>query len=109
MMTWIYLFTAIIFEVAGTTAMKMSDGFTKTTPSVMMGIFYILSLTALTFALKKLDVGMAYAIWSGLGTALITVIGIYYFQESITLLKIVSVGLIIFGVIGLHLSTGNNI
>jgi len=95
---------AILFEVAGTTSMKISEGFTKTVPSIAMAVFYILSLTALTFALKKFDVSMAYAIWSGVGTALITVIGFYLFREEITVMKIVSIGLIILGVIGLHLS-----
>jgi len=105
MLSWIYLISAIVFEVIGTTAMKMSDGFTKTTPSIIMTIFYILSLTALTFALKKFDVSMAYAIWSGVGTALITLIGFYLFKEEITMLKVASIGLIIIGVVGLHLST----
>ena len=101
---WIWLIGAIVFEVLGTTAMKMSDGFTKTMPSVAMGVFYILSLTALTYALKKFDVSMAYAIWSGVGTALITLIGIWYFKESISVMKLASIGLIIIGVVGLHLS-----
>ncbi len=101
---WIWLIGAIVFEVLGTTAMKLSEGFTKTMPSVAMGVFYILSLTALTYALKKFDVSMAYAIWSGMGTALITLIGIWYFKESVSVMKLASIGLIIIGVIGLHLS-----
>ena len=101
---WIWLIGAIVFEVLGTTAMKLSEGFTKTVPSVAMGVFYILSLTALTYALKKFDVSMAYAIWSGVGTALITLIGIWYFKESISVMKLASIGLIIIGVVGLHLS-----
>jgi small multidrug resistance pump len=104
LMSWIYLLTAIVFEVAGTTAMKMSDGFTKIMPSIAMSIFYILSLTALTFALKKFDVSMAYAIWSGVGTALITAVGFYFFKEEMTAMRVVSIGLIILGVVGLHLS-----
>jgi len=104
LVSWVYLIMAILFEVAGTTSMKISEGFTKTVPSIAMAVFYILSLTALTFALKKFDVSMAYAIWSGVGTALITVIGFYLFREEITVMKIVSIGLIILGVIGLHLS-----
>ena len=101
---WIWLIGAIVFEVLGTTAMKMSEGFTKTMPSVAMAVFYILSLTALTYALKKFDVSMAYAIWSGVGTALIALIGIWYFKESVSVVKIASIGLIIIGVVGLHLS-----
>ena len=104
MLYWFYLILAIVFEVIGTTSMKLSEGFTKTVPSIVMFLFYILSLTALTFALKKFDVSTAYAIWSGLGTALITVVGLYFFKESISTTKILSIALIIIGVIGLHLS-----
>ena len=104
MQSWLYLFLAIVLEVAGTTSMKLSEGFTKTIPSVFMFLFYILSLVALTFALRKFDMSMAYAIWAGLGTALITVVGIVYFKESISLIKISSIALIIIGVVGLHLS-----
>lgn len=104
MLAWIFLIVAIVFEVMGTTAMKLSEGFTKTLPSLALVIFYLLSLTALTFALKKFDVSMAYAIWSGVGTALITLVGIWYFKESISVMKIASIGLIIVGVVGLHLS-----
>ena len=100
---WIYLISAIVFEVLGTTAMKLSEGFTKTMPSVAMGVFYLLSLTMLTLALKKFDVSVAYAIWSGLGTALITLIGIWYFKEPATLIKLGSITLIIIGVVGLQL------
>ena len=105
MQQWIYLIAAIFFEVLGTTSMKLSDGFTKTVPSVAMGIFYILSLVALTYALKKFDVSMAYAIWSGVGTALITLIGIVYFKEPMGAVKLASIGLIIIGVVGLHMTT----
>ena len=104
MLYWFYLLLAIVLEVMGTAFMKLSEGFTKTLPSVLMFVFYLASLTALNFALKKFDVSMAYAIWSGLGTALITVIGFYLFKESMSPMKIISIGLIILGVIGLHLS-----
>ena len=104
-MSWLYLILAIVLEVAGTTAMKISDGFTKTMPSIAMVVFYLLSLTALTFALKKIDMSVAYAIWAGVGVALITAIGVFYFKEPLTPIKAVSVILIIAGVIGLHLSS----
>ena len=90
--------------MAGTTAMKLSEGFTKTLPSVAMTLFYILSLAMLTLTLKKIDVGVAYAIWSGVGTALIAGIGVVLFGESLTPLKIASIVLIILGVVGLQLS-----
>ena len=101
----VYLIFAICFEVAGTTSMKLSAGFTRLVPSIALIVFYLLSLSALTMALKKLDVSIAYAIWSGLGTALIAVIGILYFNESLPPLKIASLALIITGVVGLNLTT----
>ncbi len=105
MQYYLYLLAAIILEVAGTTSMKLSEGFTRTWPSVAMMVFYLLSLGALTLALKRFDMSMAYAIWSGVGTALITIVGIYLFKEPVSLAKIGSIALIIVGVVGLHLSS----
>lgn len=103
-MSWLYLVLAIVLEVSGTTAMKLSQGFTQMLPSVLMFLFYGLSLGALTLALKSIDVSMAYAIWSGLGTALIATVGVVWLKEPLNTLKIVSLLLIIIGVIGLNLS-----
>jgi len=103
-MGWFYLILAILFEVAGTTFMKISEGFSKTMPSIAMTIFYLLSLTMLTFALKKFEVSTAYAIWSGLGVALITIIGVVLFKESLTFAKVFGIILIIIGVVALQLS-----
>ncbi len=102
-MYWIYLILAILSEVIGTTNMKLSEGFTKPLPSVLIFVFYGISFTFLTLALKKIDVSVAYAIWSGLGTALIVIVGFLLFRESITAIKLISIGLIVIGVIGLHL------
>ena len=104
-MGWVYLILAISFEVLGTTFMKLSEGFTKIVPSVAMFVLYLLSLTALTFALKKFEVSTAYAIWSVLGTALITIVGVMVFKESVNLIKLLSIALIIIGVVGLQLTT----
>ena len=103
-MSLFYLILAIIFEVSGTICMKLSQGFTKMVPSILMIILYIISLGLLTLALKKIDVSIAYAIWAGMGTALIATVGILWFKEPISALKIISLGLIIIGVIGLNLS-----
>jgi len=86
--------------------MKLSEGFTKTVPSVLLFVFYILSFGMLTLALKKLDVSIAYAVWSGVGTALIATIGVIWFREPVTAIKLVSLGLIIVGVVGLNLAGG---
>lgn len=103
-MHWFYLAGAIILEVAGTVSMKVSEGFSKTTPSVLIFVFYGLSFVGLTLALKKIEVSMAYAIWAGVGTALIALIGIIYYDESVNILKMISLALIILGVIGLNLA-----
>jgi small multidrug resistance pump len=105
-MSWLYLVLAIMLEVSGTTSMKLSQGFTKILPSVLMFLCYGLSLSALTLALKKIDVSVAYAVWSGLGTALIASVGVLWFREPLNALKIISLLLIIMGVIGLNLGGG---
>lgn len=105
-MSWFYLVLAILLEVGGTTSMKLSQGFTKILPSLLIFILYGLSFASLTLALKEIDVSIAYAVWSGLGTALIATVGIFWFNEPASALKIISLGLIIAGVMGLHLLGG---
>lgn len=105
-MTWLYLALAIVLEVSGTTCMKLSEGFTKTVPSILLFVFYTLSFSMLTLALKKIDVSVAYAVWSGVGTALIATIGVLWFKEPATAIKLISLGLIIIGVVGLNLTGG---
>ncbi|AFL72382.1 DMT family transporter [Thiocystis violascens] len=104
MQHWFFLASAIVLEVAGTTAMKLSGGFTRLVPSIFLFVFYAASFAALTLALKKIDVGVAYAVWSGVGTALIVAIGVLYFREPATLLKFISILLIVIGIVGLLLS-----
>lgn len=104
MQYWIFLAGAIALEVAGTTSMKLSGGFARFGPSVLIFAFYAASLVALTLALKKIEISIAYAIWSGVGTAFIAVVGIFYFRETVSALKLVSILLIIIGVASLNLS-----
>ena len=99
------LVVAIVLEVVGTTNMKLSEGFSKLVPSVLVLFFYALSIVALTFAVNRLDVSVAYAAWSGMGTALVAMIGIWFFQESLTTMKLIALGLIIVGVAMLHLTS----
>ncbi|MDX8388259.1 MAG: multidrug efflux SMR transporter [Ghiorsea sp.] len=104
MQHWFFLISAIVLEVAGTISMKFADGFAKLIPSVLMTVFYIASIAMLTLALKKIELSIAYAIWAGVGTALIAAVGILYFKEPTTAIKIFSLTLIIAGVVGLNLS-----
>ena len=103
-MYWFYLAMAILTEVTGTTCMKLSEGFTRAIPSVLVFVLYMVSFAFMILALKKMELGVVYAIWAGLGTALIAIIGILWFQESVSLLKIVSIVFIVLGVMGLRLS-----
>ena len=102
-MGWVYLISAILLEVSGTISMKFSEGLTKVVPSILIFIFYGLSLSLLTLALKTIPVSVAYAIWSGIGTALIAVIGLSFFNESFDFLKWTGIVLIIGGVVLINL------
>lgn len=104
-MSYFYLALAILFEVCGTICMKLSEGFTKILPSVLIYVFYGISFTVFTIALKKLDVSLAYAIWAGLGLSMISLIGHLGFNEPMPPVRIISLALIVIGVIGLHMST----
>ncbi len=94
----VYLVIAIIFEVAGTTAMKLSEGFTRVWPALFIFVFYGLAFTGLTVALTSLSLGMAYAIWSGVGTALTAMIGYFIFKEKLNTLKILGITSIVAGI-----------
>ena len=102
-MKWLILAVGIVFEVLGTLMMKYADGFTKLVPSVLVFIFYGISLATLVFVLEKMQVSVAYAIWASAGTALTVLIGIIWFHESVSVIKIASIGLIILGILGLEL------
>ncbi|MBP1910511.1 DMT family transporter [Methanolobus bombayensis] len=107
-MSYLYLAFAIIFEICGTTCMKLAEGFTKPLPSILIFVFYGFSFVAFTIALKKIDVSVAYAIWAGLGVALISIIGYMEFNEPMPPIRIAFLALIAIGVIGLHLSSSLN-
>jgi len=105
-MHWLYLVLAILFEVGGTTCMKLSEGLTKPLFTALIFILYGVSFVALALALKKLDLALSYAIWSGIGTAAIAMIGYFWFKEPMGAMKIGSILLIIIGVVGLNLAPG---
>lgn len=107
-MSWMWLFLAIVLEVAATVCMKLSDGFSKLVPTVVMAALYGLSFFPMAVALKRLDVGIAYAVWSAVGTALISVIGFFLFKESWTASKAVALTLIVLGVVILNVSAGGS-
>ena len=103
-MSWILLIAAICMEVCGTTCLKLSEGLTKWLPSLLIFVFYSLAFVLMSFAVRKLDLSLSYAIWSGVGTLLIAIISFFWFKEPFTLLKVVSMALVIAGVVGLNLA-----
>lgn len=102
-MKWWILALGIVFEVLGTICMKYAEGFTKLIPSIFVFVFYGISLAALVFVLEKMQVSIAYAIWASAGIVLIAILGIVFFHETISTIKIVSLVLIILGILGLEL------
>ncbi len=99
---WTVLGGAILLEVAGTTCMRLSEGFTRLTPSVLIFVFYALSFGLNTLVIRVLGLSVVYGVWSGVGTVLTAMIGVWYFKEPATTVKMMSVGLIVIGVMGLH-------
>lgn len=103
-MHWFYLLAAIALEVSGTTCMKLSDGFSRVLPSIGMIVLYVASIACLAMAVKMIEIGVAYAIWSAVGIALIAAIGVVFFREQLTSLQLFFLAAIVVGVVGLQLS-----
>jgi len=99
---WAILSVAILFEVAGTTCMRLSESLTRLIPSILIFVFYAISFIFNTLVTRTLGLSVVYAVWSGAGTVLTAMIGFIYFKEPATALKMVSAGLIVIGVFGLH-------
>src|SRR5262245_47146214 len=100
-MSWFYLALAIALEVAGTVCMKMSEGCTRLWLSAAMLVLYALGLGAMALALKGIEVSIAYALWTGVGLAIVAIVGMTLFKEYVSPLKLVSLALIVVGVVGL--------
>lgn len=103
-MAWFVLIVSGFLEAAWAVSLKQSAGFSKLWPTVSFAVFSILSLGGLAWALKQLPVGAAYAAWTGIGAATTAAIGIAWLGEAVSVLKIVSIVLIVSGVVGLNLA-----
>jgi quaternary ammonium compound-resistance protein SugE len=103
-MSWILLFLAGLFEIAWALGLKYSDGFTRLWPSVATLLALTTSLLLLGLSLRSLPLGTAYAVWSGIGAIGTVILGIFLFGESIAPLRLICVGLILLGIIGLKLA-----
>ncbi|NYT64129.1 multidrug efflux SMR transporter [Alcaligenaceae bacterium] len=101
-MSWIYLAVAIAAEIVATTALKASDGFTRLYPSLLTVVGYSLSFYCLAIALRVIPVGVAYAVWSGVGIVAISLIGYLLFKQALDTAGLIGIGLIVAGVVVLN-------
>lgn len=103
-MAWVILFVAGLFECGWAIGLKLSEGFTKPLPSAFTVVALVVSFGLLTWALRSLPVGTAYAVWTGIGATGTAILGILLFKEPASALRLASVGLIIAGIVGLKVS-----
>ncbi|MCT7443768.1 quaternary ammonium compound efflux SMR transporter SugE [Aliarcobacter cryaerophilus] len=104
-MSWTILFLAGIFEIFWAVGLKYSDGFTKLFPTIFTIVTMIISFYLLSFALKDLPIGTAYAVWVGIGTVGTVIAGIMLFGESMSLIRVISILFILIGIVGLKFTT----
>src|SRR5215216_3595338 len=102
-MSWLLLVASIVLEVLGTVSMKLSEGFSRPLYSALVAVFYAISIAGLALVLKRIDVSVAYAVWSGLGKAFIAMVGVRVFGEALSVVKVVAVILIVEGVVMLNM------
>ena len=99
MKNWLILFIAILSETIATTALKASEGFTVLLPSILVVIGYCLSFYFLSLTLRTIPVGIAYAVWSGVGVALVTLFGVLVYNQKLDFSALVGISLIMLGVV----------
>lgn len=104
-MNWLILFIAGLFEIGWAIGLKYTEGFTRLWPTVGTVISMIVSLGLLGIAMKSLPVGTAYAVWVGVGAVGTAILGILLLGESVNTMRLLSLGLIIAGIVGLKLTT----
>jgi quaternary ammonium compound-resistance protein SugE len=103
-MAWLIVIVAGLFETGFAVALKLSHGITRLWPTVWFALCALVSFSLLTVALRRLEVGPAYAAWTGIGAAGTAVAGMLFLGEAVSTMKLVSIGLVLAGVIGLNLS-----
>jgi len=102
-MAWLYLFVAGLFEVGWAIGLKYTQGFTRLVPTAFTAVSMVVSLGLLGLALKSLPVGTAYAVWTGIGTIGTAILGIVLLGEPASVLRLLCIGLIVAGIVGLKL------
>src|SRR5919204_228654 len=105
-MAWLTILAAGLFETGFAVSLKLSHGLTRIWPTVAFAVCALLSFALLTIALRRLEVGAAYAVWTGIGAAGTAVIGMAFLGDTVSTIKLVSIALVLAGVVGLNLSGG---
>lgn len=103
-MAWVLLVTAGLFETAFAVLLKLSHGLTRLWPTVGFAISAMISFSLLTVALRELEVGPAYAVWTGIGAVGAATVGMILLGDAVSVMKLVSIGLVLAGIVGLNLS-----
>lgn len=107
LMVWIVLLFAGLFEIVWAVGLKYTEGFSRLWPSVGTIAAMVISFYLLAYSLKTLPIGTAYAIWTGIGAVGTVIVGIYLFKEPATLVRLVCIGFIVMGILGLKVSSGH--
>ena len=108
-MAWIVLVLAGLFEIVWAVALKQSDSFTKLWPSVIFIITACISFACLAFALRHLPMGTSYAVWTGIGAVGVAIVGVVWFGEPASIVRFACIALILIGIVGLKVSSGQSV
>jgi len=104
-MAWFFLFIASVFEIGWAIGMKYTHGFTKLVPSVVTLVSMVLSVYLLSLATKEIPIGTAYAVWTGIGIAGTSILGVILFDETVEVLKVVFISMILIAIVGLKITS----
>jgi len=104
-MAWVILFVAGLFEIGWAIGLKYTDGFTRLVPTALTAVSLVASMGLLGLAVRSLPIGTAYAVWTGIGAVGTAVLGIVLFREPATAMRLVCLGLIVSGILGLKFLT----
>ena len=103
MIAYVYLAFAIIFEVIGTTFLVKSEQFTRLIPTLIMAVLYAISFYLLTITIKTIPIGIAYALWGGLGIVLTSLVALFFFKQALDTAAVIGIAMIVGGVVVMNL------
>ena len=108
-MNWVWLAIAIVAEVIATSALKAADGFSKLAPSVIVVLGYGIAFYCLALTLRSIPIGIVYAIWSGIGIVLISLVGYFVYRQQLDMPAIIGLGLIVAGVVVINVFSPSSV